>query len=62
MPKCEVEVGGFVTVFRQRKIIVYADTEEEAREKASSKFADLQQADGKSMCDYGNVDSIERLN
>lgn len=62
MAKYKVEVGGFVSTFRKRNITVYADTEDEAKEKAVGKFMDLQQANGYSMCDDGTVDSIERLN
>lgn len=31
MAKYKAQVGGFVTVFRQRTVTVYADTEAEAR-------------------------------
>jgi hypothetical protein len=60
--KYKVEVGGFVSVYRQRVIIVHAKTEEEAKEKACSKFVDLQHSgSGSPMCDEGTVNSIEQI-
>lgn len=61
MAKYEVEVGGFVTVFRHRKLIVHADTWPEASEKALEKFVEIQQKDGSSMCSGGQVESVKRL-
>lgn len=34
MSKFKVEVGGCVSCFRTRTLTIYADTEEEAKEKA----------------------------
>lgn len=59
MAKFEVEVGGFVTVFRQRKLIVFAKDEDEASRKAADKFVDLQSKSGD--CDEGHVDSVQRI-
>ena len=39
MSKYKVNVGGFVTVFRERDIIVHADNEAEAAKKAELKFS-----------------------
>lgn len=62
MAKYKIEVGGFVTVYRQRVITVYAESDEEAKEKAIDKFVDIQQSgSGSPMCDEGTVNSIERL-
>lgn len=44
--KYEVEVGGFVTSLRRRKLIIHADNEAEAEEKAIDKFIQLQQEAG----------------
>ena len=56
----EVEVGGFVTCFRKRKLIVYASDEAEAEEKAIDKFVELQQKAGND-CDDGTVNYITEL-
>lgn len=56
MAKYEVEVGGFVTVYRQRKLTVYATNEAEAEQKATDKFVELQSEKGD--CDEGQVNSI----
>jgi hypothetical protein len=61
MAKFRVQVGGFVSVYRQRTLTVHASMEEEAMEKAVEKFVELQQADGISICDDGNVNFIERV-
>lgn len=62
MAKYKIEVGGFVTVYRQRMIIVYADTLEEAEKKAVNKFVDIQQkGSGSPMCEDGTVNSVEYL-
>ena len=62
MAKYKVEVGGFVTVYRQRVITVHADSEVEASEKAISKFIDVQQeGSGSPICEDGTVNSIERV-
>lgn len=63
MAKYKVEVGGYVTVYRQRVITVFADSESEAGEKAVDKFVDLQQScSGAPMCDDGTVNSIKEIN
>jgi hypothetical protein len=72
MAKYEVEVGGFVNTFsktedgfvdrfRHRKLIIYANNEEEAREKAEQKFMDLCQKRPGNMCDEGHIDSVRRI-
>ena len=43
MAKYIVELGGFVSVFRHRKMTVYADSEAEAIDKASDKWYQVQQ-------------------
>ena len=43
MAKYKVNVCGFVSTFRNRNIIVFANSEEEAVEKAELKFIELQQ-------------------
>lgn len=58
--KYEVEVGGFVTCFRKRKLIVYASDEAEAEEKAIDKFVELQQKAGND-CDDGTVNYITEI-
>ena len=60
MSKYEVEVGGFVTVLRQRKLIVHAIDEETAKEKAIDKFCKIQTAAG-GCCDNGIVDSVIKI-
>ena len=42
MAKYKIEVGGFVTVYRHRDMLVYAKTLEEAEKKAVIYFVDLQ--------------------
>ena len=59
MSKYRVEVGGFVSVYRQRALIVNADNEETAKEKAINKFMELQQKNGGDMCGDGTVNNIE---
>lgn len=61
MAKFKVQVGGFVSVYRERNLIVHAENAAEAAEKAIAKFVELQQANGNAMCDDGNVDFIERI-
>lgn len=60
MARYKVTVGGFVTVFRQRCLTVYANSEEEAGEKAVEKFIEIQQSDKSSVCQDGTVESIEK--
>lgn len=55
--KYEVEVGGFVTVFRKRKLMVHANNAKEAEDKAIDKFTKLQQKNG-AVCEGGHIDSI----
>lgn len=57
MMKYEVEVGGFVTCFRKRKLIIHANNEAEAEEKAIDRFVELQQRAGHD-CDDGTVNYI----
>lgn len=52
--KFRVEVGGFVTVFRKRNLVVFADSVEEAEAKAIEKFVKVQQAAGGDL-DCGDV-------
>ena len=61
MGKYKVNVGGFVSTFRNREIVVYANSEEEAAEKAELKFIELQQQRAGNMCDEGTVNSIEEI-
>ena len=61
MAEFKVEVGGFISVYRQRSLIVHADSEEEAGEKAICKFMDLQQERIGNMCDDGTINSIEQI-
>ena len=57
-----VEVGGFVTVYRRRTLVVHADTQEEAEQKAIDGFVDLQNAgSGSPICEEGIVNFIEPL-
>ena len=49
----------FVTVFRYRRLLVNANSEEEATSKAEDKFAALQNANG--WCDQGQIDSLTKL-
>lgn len=59
MAKYLVEVGGFVTVFRHRRLLVYADSEAEAASKAEDRFVVLQNVNGE--CEQGQVDSVTKL-
>ena len=59
--KFRVNVGGFVSTYRERTIIVYADSEAEAAEKAELKFCELEQQRAGNMCDEGTINSIEEL-
>jgi hypothetical protein len=61
MSKYKVEVGGFVSVYRQRTLIIHAENEEEASKKAIEKFIDFQQEKVGNMCDEGQVNSIEEM-
>lgn len=61
MAKYKVEVGGFVSTFRQRTFTVYADNEAEAENKAINRFVECQQQKSGNMCDGGTVDSIEEI-
>lgn len=56
--KYTVEIGGFVSVFRKRKLTVYANDEAEAEEKAVDMFIELQQKNGGDL-DAGDC-TIER--
>lgn len=59
MAKYTVELGGFVSVFRHRKMTVYADSEAEAIDKATDRWYVVQQADG-SMCGDPVIDSVKK--
>lgn len=61
MSKYKVTVGGFVSTFRQRTLIIYAENEEEAAEKAEARFIELSQQRPGNMCDEGSIDHIEKL-
>ena len=61
MAQYEVEVGGFMSQYRSRKLVIYAKTEQEAKEKAEQKFIDLMQKDGTAMCGEGTINSIYLL-
>lgn len=61
MSKYKVTVGGFVSVFRKRNLVIHAKSEEEAAEKAVDKFMEIQQSDRSSMCNEGIVESIELI-
>lgn len=58
MAKYTVELGGFVSVFRHRKMTVYADSEAEAIDKATDKWYEVQQANGYSMSGEPVIDSV----
>lgn len=59
MSKYKVEVGGYVSAYRQRTMTIYAKNEVEAADKAIEKFINLQQERPGDMCDEGTVNSIE---
>jgi len=61
MSKYKVEVGGFVSTYRKRTLTIHAENEEEASKKAIEKFIDFQQEKVGSMCDEGQVNSIEEI-
>ncbi len=61
MAKYKVEVGGFVSTFRQRTFTVHADNETEAENKAINRFVECQQQKAGNMCDGGTVDSIKEI-
>lgn len=63
MAKFKVKVGGFVSTYRERTLIVHADDDEsEANEKkAELKFIDWQQIKPGNMCDEGTINSIEQI-
>lgn len=61
MAKFKVNIGGFVSTYRERNLIIYANDESEAMEKAELKFIDLQQIKVGNMCDEGTINSIEQI-
>lgn len=61
MAKYKVEVGGYVSVYRQRNLIIFAENEADAKEKAIDKFMELQQKNPGDMCSEGTVNSIEQV-
>lgn len=58
--KYEVEVGGFATVFRKRRLVIHANSMKEAEGKALEKFVKLQQQNG-AVCESGMIDSIRQI-
>ena len=60
MARYKVELGGFVSVFRHRKMTVYADSEAEAIEKATDKWNEVQQRVPGNMCGDPTIDSVEK--
>ena len=60
MSKYEVELGGFVSVFRHRKMTVYANNEEEAIDKAMDKWQDVQQRVAGNMCGIPIIESVKK--
>lgn len=56
--KYKVEVGGYVSTFRHRNLVVYANNEEEAAKKAEEKFYDVVQSINGNMCEGCNIDSV----
>lgn len=56
-----VDVSGMVVVKRHRTIRVYADSKEEAEDKAKKTFAKMQKDSGAVVCDEGNIDLIIKL-
>ena len=60
--KYKVELGAFVSRLVTRKIIIHADSEEEAIGKAKDKYHEIESnlANG-GMVDSVNVDFIEKL-
>lgn len=61
MPKYKVNIGGFVSTFRERTFTVSADNEVEAINKAEDKFIKVQQSNGYSMCGGGTVNWIDEI-
>ena len=61
MAKYKVELGGFVSVFRSRKITVYADSEAEAIDKATDKWYEVQQRVQGNMCGEPVIDGVEMV-
>lgn len=61
MPKYKVEVGGFVSTYRQRTFIVHGADEAEAEQKAIEKFINAQQIKAGNMCDDGTINAIEEI-
>lgn len=58
-PKFKVNVGGYVSVCRERTLTVSAETSMEAMDKAVAKFIELNQSKPGDMCDDGTVNWIE---
>ncbi len=61
MAKFKVEVGGFVSTYRQRTFTINAVSAEEACEKAEEKFIELQQQRPGNMCNEGIINSIKEV-
>ena len=60
-PKFKVNVGGYVSTYRERTLTVSADTSMEAMDKAVAKFIELEQKNPGDMCDEGTVNWIESV-
>ena len=58
MAKFIVSVGGFVTVYRERCLDIYAKDEKEATQKAIDKFIKLQSQKGD--CDDAEITYISK--
>lgn len=59
--KFKVEIGGFVSTYRQRTFIIHAANESEAAEKANDRFVDAEQKRVGNMCDGGIINEIVRI-
>ena len=57
--KFKVNVGGYVSMYRERTLTVSATDPEEAMNKAVAKFIELSQKKPGDMCDDGTVNWIE---
>lgn len=60
MSKYKVNVGGFVSFYRERTLTIHAKSEDEAIEKALDKYDEIQRASGGDL-DRGTINSIERI-
>lgn len=60
MSRYRVNVGGFVTVYRERNLTIHAKSKEEAIEKALDKYDALQRASGGDL-DRGTINNIDEI-